>query len=36
VSDIDIGTAYIIIVSFLALAFGICYFLLSRGIGIRE
>ncbi len=36
VSDIDIGTAYIIILTFLALAFGTCYFLLSRGIGIRE
>ena len=36
VSDIDIGTAYAIILIFLALAFATCSFLLSRGIGIRE
>ena len=36
VSDINIGTAYILILVFLVLAFATCYFLLSRGIGIRE
>ena len=36
VSDIDIVTAYIIILAFVVLAFGTCLYLLSRGIGIRE
>jgi ABC-2 type transport system permease protein len=36
VSDIDIGTAYAIILVFLVLAFATCSYLLSRGIGIRE
>jgi ABC-2 type transport system permease protein len=36
VSDINVGTAYTIILFFLALAFGTCWFLLSRGIGIRD
>ena len=36
VSDIDIGTAYIIILVFVVLAFTTCYYLISKGIGIRE
>ena len=36
VSDIDIVTAYTIIIIFLLLGFATCSFLLSRGIGIRE
>jgi ABC-2 type transport system permease protein len=36
VSDIDIRMAFLIIVVFVILAFGICFFLISRGIGIRE
>ncbi|MDP6435772.1 MAG: ABC transporter permease [Gammaproteobacteria bacterium] len=36
VSDIDIVTAYVIILAFVVLAFGTCFYLLSRGIGIRE
>jgi ABC-2 type transport system permease protein len=36
VSDINIVTAYVIILSFVVLAFGACFYLLSRGIGIRE
>ncbi len=36
VSDINIVSAYAIILIFLVLAFATCYFLLSRGIGIRE
>jgi ABC-2 type transport system permease protein len=36
VSDIDIGTAYAIILVFLVLAFATCYYLISRGVGIRE
>jgi ABC-2 type transport system permease protein len=36
VSDIDIVTAYVIILSFVAIAFTTCYYLISRGVGIRE
>jgi ABC-2 type transport system permease protein len=36
VSDIDIRMAFLIIVVFVILAFGVCFFLISRGIGIRE
>jgi ABC-2 type transport system permease protein len=36
VSDIDIGTAYAIILVFTVLAFATCYYLISRGVGIRE
>lgn len=36
VSDISIGTAYVIILVFLALMFGACMVLLNRGTGIRD
>lgn len=36
VSDIDIGTAFAVIFVFLGLAFVVCFYLISRGIGIRE
>ncbi len=36
VSDVDIVTAYVMILSFVVLAFATCYYLISRGIGIRE
>jgi ABC-2 type transport system permease protein len=36
VSDVDIVTAYVVILIFLALAFAVCFYLISRGIGIRE
>ncbi len=36
VSDIDIGMAYVVITVFLVLAFAACYYMISRGIGIRE
>jgi ABC-2 type transport system permease protein len=36
VSDVDIVTAYVVILIFLALAFAACYYMISRGIGIRE
>ena len=36
VSDIDIGTAYAIVLVFVVLAFSTCYYLISRGIGIRD
>ena len=36
VSDINITTAYIIILVFVVLAFCTCSYLISRGIGIRE
>jgi len=36
VSDIDIGMAFTVILVFLVLAFSVCYYLISRGIGIRE
>jgi hypothetical protein len=36
VSDIDIGVAYAIILSFLVIAFAACYYMISRGIGIRD
>jgi ABC-2 type transport system permease protein len=36
VSDIAIGEAYAIILIFLVLLFGLCVFLLNRGVGIRD
>ncbi|MEE4186161.1 MAG: ABC transporter permease [Gammaproteobacteria bacterium] len=36
VSDIDVGVAYAIILSFLVIAFAACYYMISRGIGIRD
>ncbi len=36
VSDINIVTAFMVILVFLALGFSTCYYLISRGIGIRE
>lgn len=36
VSDIDVGVAYAIIMSFLIIAFAACYYMISRGIGIRD
>ncbi len=36
VSDIDIGMAFAVILVFLVLAFATCFYLISRGIGIRE
>jgi ABC-2 type transport system permease protein len=36
VSDINIGTAYAIILLFTVGLFGTCMFLVQRGIGIRE
>lgn len=36
ISDIDIAWAYVIIIAFVIIAFGACFYLLSRGIGIRE
>jgi ABC-2 type transport system permease protein len=36
VSDIDIGMAYAVILVFLVLAFTACYYMISRGVGIRE
>jgi ABC-2 type transport system permease protein len=36
VSDVDIVTAYVMILVFVVLAFGACFYLISRGIGIRE
>jgi ABC-2 type transport system permease protein len=36
VSDIDIGMAYGVILVFVVLGFGTCFYLISRGIGIRE
>lgn len=35
-SDIDITTAFIVIFVFLIVAFTTCFYLISRGIGIRE
>ena len=35
-SDIPIGTAYAIVLVFVALLFSVCMFLMNRGIGIRE
>jgi len=35
-SDIDIRVAFTVIVVFLILAFSTCFYLISRGIGIRE
>jgi len=36
VSDINIVTAYAIILVFVVAAFGACFYLISRGVGIRE
>jgi ABC-2 type transport system permease protein len=36
VSDVDIVTAYAMILVFVVLAFATCFYLISRGIGIRE
>jgi len=36
VSDIDIGMAFAVIFVFLGIAFFACFYLISRGIGIRE
>jgi ABC-2 type transport system permease protein len=36
VSDINITTAYAIVLLFVVIGFGVCYYLISRGIGIRE
>jgi len=36
VSDISIGSAYAIILTFTVVGFAVCYYLISRGIGIRE
>jgi len=36
VSDINIVTAYAIILVFVVVAFGTCFYLISRGVGIRE
>jgi ABC-2 type transport system permease protein len=36
VSDVNIITAYAMIIVFLVAAFAICFYLISRGIGIRE
>lgn len=35
-SDIEIGTAYAIILVFVVLAFGVAYWLIEKGVGIRE
>ncbi|MEM9171067.1 MAG: ABC transporter permease [Pseudomonadota bacterium] len=35
-SDIPILTAYVIVLFFVVLLFGVCLFLLNRGIGVRE
>jgi ABC-2 type transport system permease protein len=36
VSDIDIVTAYVLILTFTVAAFAVCFYLISKGIGIRE
>jgi ABC-2 type transport system permease protein len=36
VSDIDIVTAFVIVIVFVVLAFATCFYLISKGIGIRE
>ena len=36
VSDIDINTAFLVILVFVVLAFMTCYYLIEKGIGIRE
>jgi ABC-2 type transport system permease protein len=36
VSDVDIVTAFVMILVFVVAAFGACFYLISRGIGIRE
>jgi len=35
-SDIDITTAFVVIIVFLIVAFMTCFYLISRGVGIRE
>ena len=36
VSDINIVTAYVVVLAFVVLAFATCFYLISRGVGIRE
>jgi ABC-2 type transport system permease protein len=36
VSDINIVTAYVVVLVFVVLAFTTCFYLISRGVGIRE
>lgn len=36
VSDINIATAYAIVIVFVVVAFATCFYLISRGVGIRE
>jgi ABC-2 type transport system permease protein len=36
VSDINIVTAYVVVLVFVALAFGTCFYLIAKGVGIRE
>jgi ABC-2 type transport system permease protein len=36
VSDIDIVTAYVIVIGFVVVAFAACYYLISKGTGIRD
>ena len=36
VSDINITTAYAIVLLFVVIGFSVCYYLISRGVGIRE
>ncbi len=36
VSDIDITTAFVIIIAFVVIAFATCFYLITRGVGIRE
>jgi ABC-2 type transport system permease protein len=36
VSDISIGMAYGVILTFVVIGFSLCFYLISRGIGIRE
>ena len=36
VSDVDIGTAFTMVIVFVVLAFAVCFYLLARGVGIRE
>lgn len=36
ISDINIVTAYVVVLVFVVLTFATCYYLISRGIGIRE
>ena len=36
VSDINMATAFAIIITFVVIAFAACYYLITRGVGIRE